>query len=217
MKKLAQLLFVISIICFNQNGFAQLTGEWKDDNGGCYKIRQINNQIFWSMDARPRVVNVFMGYLAGNTITGIWADVPGGEMMGNGTLSLKVESQNRMVKIDQSGNYGANVLLRGPCSQGNLLGTWSWSAVCDGEEGGATWTITVQNPDGSFKGQMNTTGRHKGSLEGRLTGNNFEMTRTIAPGHVQKWTGTMNPLTNTLSGTLSDPFHASCTWTAKKE
>ena len=101
----------------NGIGFAQLTGEWTDDNGGCYRIRQIHNNIFWNMDARPRVVNVFTGYLAGNIITGTLVDVPGGDLMGNGTLSLKVESNDLMVKIDQSGDYGGNIWYRKPLLQ----------------------------------------------------------------------------------------------------
>jgi hypothetical protein len=128
--KTKTIIFIMSLLFVSVISEAQLTGEWTDDNGACYKIRQIENQIFWSMDARPRVLNVFMGYLAGNTITGTWADVPGGNMLGSGTLALRVESQNRMVKIDQTGNYGGSVWTRGACgstppaTRPDLSGTW---------------------------------------------------------------------------------------------
>jgi hypothetical protein len=111
--QLLVLLFCTTGIIGYSN--AQLTGEWMDNNGACYKIRQLDNRVFWSMNAEPRVVNVFSGTLAGNTITGTWADVPGGNMMGSGTLGLQVENNNRMVKIDQTGNYGGSVWTRQPC------------------------------------------------------------------------------------------------------
>lgn len=74
-------IFTFSLVALTAK--AQLTGEWTDENGACYKIRQVENQVFWYMDGRPRVINVFMGYLAGNTITGTWADVPGGNILGS--------------------------------------------------------------------------------------------------------------------------------------
>jgi hypothetical protein len=112
MKIVKQIFSILLIIIIGKTGLAQLTGVWQDDNGGCYKIRQTDNRIYWGMDASPRAVNVFTGYLAGNTITGTWIDIPGGNTMGSGTLSLRVESNVRMVKIDQTGNYGANIWTR---------------------------------------------------------------------------------------------------------
>ena len=118
---------------------AQLTGEWTNENGGCYKIRQIDNQIFWTLNDPPRVINVFMGYIAGTTITGTWADLPGGNIQGNGTLALRIESPDRMIKIDQSGNYLGSVWTRGACKTSaisqpanlpDLSGVWyDYSAV----------------------------------------------------------------------------------------
>jgi hypothetical protein len=121
-------LLPLLLSAFSAN--AQLTGEWTDDNGSCYKIRQIENQIFWSMDNRPRVINVFTGYIAGNTITGTWVGLPGGNLQGSGTLSLRIESPNRMVKTDQTGNYGGSTWSRGACQDKpvsqlpDLSGTW---------------------------------------------------------------------------------------------
>ena len=91
------------------------------------------------MDDWPRVINVFMGYIAGNTITGIWADLPGGNISGSGTLALRVESPDKLVKIDQSGNYLGSVWTKGSCqtsvinppsSRPDLSGVWyDYSAV----------------------------------------------------------------------------------------
>jgi len=213
--------FFLSLLIFilvSSASTAQLTGEWVDDNGGCYKIRQVNNTIYWCMDATPRVANVFMGYLAGNTIAGSWADVPGGNMMGNGTLSLRVESNNRMVKIDQTGNYGANVWTRQSCG-GILVETWTTDFDCGAAGAGTTdFLITSQSPDGSFQGRMkDSSGPHVGTLSGTLSGSQFTMTRTINPSHKQSWTGTFNAATNTITGTITDPYHEPCSFTAVKQ
>ena len=118
---------ILLILCLPFMSISQdLTDEWTDDNGACYKIRQTGNRIFWFMDSSPRVMNVFSGYIAGNTISGEWADIPGGNMMGSGSISLRVESRNRLVKTNQNGNYGGNVWTRGQCSKCNynLSGEW---------------------------------------------------------------------------------------------
>jgi len=197
---------------------AQLTGEWMDDNGGCYKIREVNNTIYWSMDASPKVINVFMGYLAGNVIAGSWADIPGGNIMGNGTISLRVESNNRMVKIDQSGNYGASVWTRQSCA-GILVGTWNSDYNCGAAgAGNFDFQISSESPNGSFQGRMkDSSGPHVGTLNGTLSGSQFTMTRTINPGHTQSWTGTFNAVTNTITGSITDPYHEPCTFTAVKQ
>ena len=89
MKKLKILFTLLAFTAFGQSGSAQLTGEWTDDIGACYKIRQVGNEIYWSMDDSPRVINVFTGLKVKDIINGKWADVPGGSMSGNGMLSLR--------------------------------------------------------------------------------------------------------------------------------
>jgi len=118
-------ILTLGIFLFVVHASAQLTGEWQDDNGSCYRIRQVGTNLYWWMDGRPRVMNVFSGTIAGNTIAGDWADIPGGSLQGNGTVSLRIESNDRMVKIDQTGNYGGNIWTRGCGScKDDLLGTW---------------------------------------------------------------------------------------------
>jgi len=112
---------------------ARLTGEWTTESDGCYKIRQIGNQIYWYLDDKPRVINVFTGNLSGSIITGTWADLPGGNLEGSGTQALRIDSPNKLVKIDQSANYLGSVWIRGGCqntttaqptSSPDLSGTW---------------------------------------------------------------------------------------------
>lgn len=123
--------------------YAQLTGEWTDENGACYRIRQVGNVVYWNYEDLPRVENVFTGYLAKNILTGTWADLPGGQIMGSGTLSLRVESNNRMVKIAESDTYQGSVITRGACrgttgggvTRPDLSGTWYDYSASTGNAG----------------------------------------------------------------------------------
>jgi len=89
-----------------------LTGSWKDENGITYCMKQLGNKLFWNMDDRPRVHNVFYGLVTEGYIAGEWADLPGGEKTGSGTLTLRIESNDRFVKIDQSTEYFCSVWTR---------------------------------------------------------------------------------------------------------
>jgi hypothetical protein len=91
---------------------SDLTGSWRDENGIIYCMRQVGNELFWKMDDRPRVQNVFHGTISGNKITGKWADVPGGRIMNSGNLVLRIESGNRIVKAGQSSDYFGSVWTR---------------------------------------------------------------------------------------------------------
>jgi hypothetical protein len=89
-----------------------LTGFWQDENGTPYTVRHVGSRVSWYMDGGARVKNVFVGTIAGTTITGEWFDLPSGEIRGGGQLALRVESNQRMVKVGESGHYGGSVLTR---------------------------------------------------------------------------------------------------------
>ena len=101
-------LLLVSAISGAPTAWAQsydLTGYWlENDFGVTYQFRQVDDRIFWYMDSRPRVVNVFYGTIAGDMITGRWADLPGGNLQGQGTIGLRIESNDRIVKISQTGS-----------------------------------------------------------------------------------------------------------------
>ena len=79
-----------------------LTGLWQDENGTTYRLRQIDNTLYWSMDGRPTYMNVFYGTINGSIASGGWAHVPGGNnSLRNGRLTLRIESNDRIVKTDQ--------------------------------------------------------------------------------------------------------------------
>ncbi len=110
-----RIVLFVGIVCVASSVSAQgmdLTGEWQADNGTRYLLRQLGSELFWSMDGRPRVANVFAGRIEGGTITGRWVDVPGGQLMNSGTLTLRIESPDRLVKISSSMAYGESVWTR---------------------------------------------------------------------------------------------------------
>ena len=112
---LALLFFLSGSVTWGQS--YDLTGYWKSNQGATYQFRQVDDRLFWFVDFSPRVVNVFYGTIAGNTITGRWADLPGGDVAGQGTVALRIESNNRIVKISETGNYGGTIL--GACQPTN--------------------------------------------------------------------------------------------------
>ena len=76
-----------------------LTGTWAGDDDGVYYIRQIGDQVWWlgmSGLGNPLVkrgsdwTNVYTGQIAGDTITGRYADVPQGTTLLEGPVVMKL-------------------------------------------------------------------------------------------------------------------------------
>jgi hypothetical protein len=96
-----------------RGGQGGLTGFWQDNAGGHYLIRQVGNRIYWVDDGRPKYLNVFVGTARGRIIDGEWADLPGGQLDHSGTLQLRIESNDRFVKINSGGvPFGGSVFTR---------------------------------------------------------------------------------------------------------
>ena len=95
-----------------QSQSENLTGIWEDDAGVQYQLRQTGDELYWYMAGGPRVINVFYGTIAGDIITGEWADLPGGRLDGSGQLSLQVEANHRLVKLASNPAYGASFWTR---------------------------------------------------------------------------------------------------------
>ncbi|NES82212.1 MAG: hypothetical protein F6K10_12865 [Moorea sp. SIO2B7] len=98
-----------------------LTGTWQDDLGSRCFISQRGSNFAWncydsanhySSPPSYRWNNVFMGSVVGNEITGHWQDIPPGNNVLRGTLTLKIVSQNKIRIIGQTGGYGSRVLTR---------------------------------------------------------------------------------------------------------
>jgi hypothetical protein len=78
--------------------------------GGKYYLRQLDNEILWygEEDAvSPSWSNVAHGIIKGTTITVKWADVPKGEILQSGSLVIKINSNDELVLIKQTGEFFA--------------------------------------------------------------------------------------------------------------
>jgi hypothetical protein len=116
-------LFVLSILAltlmpltsFSQNGKKVEKSVYNLDGvfngaGGKYYLRQLGNEILWygEEDAvSPTWSNVAHGVINGDTITVKWADVPKGEIMQSGSLVIRINSNDELVLIKQTGEFFA--------------------------------------------------------------------------------------------------------------
>src|SRR5262245_5943941 len=92
LRSIGFMMFVVPAVALGQS--FDLTGFWQDNNGTPYRVRQVGSELYWYMDGAPRVVNVFAGRIAGREVTGVWADLPGGELRNSGQLALRIESND---------------------------------------------------------------------------------------------------------------------------
>ena len=107
---------VLTININTQNSSAQftqninLTGTWKANDGGTYYIRNIGNDVWWlgisSNDDGKTFSNVLKGqiHLNNKTIAADWTDIPRGNNGYYGKLTLAIDSNTMLHKVNES-NY----------------------------------------------------------------------------------------------------------------
>ena len=94
-----------------------LTGAWSGDDGGVYYIRQVGDCIWWfgsdlarvepGQTAQQGFSNVAAGRVVGNEIEVEWADVPVGNILGGGGLTVSIdEGGDLLLIIGQRGPWG---------------------------------------------------------------------------------------------------------------
>jgi hypothetical protein len=168
MRNLYILLLALSPLI----AFSQLTGYWQSDLGGCYQITQNGNEVWWAGESPEtmRAKNVFYGTVTGNTLNGVWCDLPSNTKQGfNERLSLMIEGSFKLVKTGETSPYLASTWtkLNGPCGSGtaqgnlytNVAGTWykngEASMPCYITQDGANLSLTTDNNVslGSFTSQ----------------------------------------------------------------
>ena len=100
-----------------------LDGTWQADDGGLYYLRQIGNELWWAGLSNDTLecatnlhrgiafTNVFHGTISGATATGIWADVPRGQSLQSGTLTLNV-ANDVIQRQAVTGGFGATHWVR---------------------------------------------------------------------------------------------------------
>lgn len=97
------------------NPAKDLTGLWKNPGGNAiYRVRQIGTKLVWGIDAvaMGSWANVFQGQISGNTIDGVWEDLPGSPTIGGGRMLLRIESDCRFVRVSSVNPYGADVWVK---------------------------------------------------------------------------------------------------------
>jgi hypothetical protein len=128
---------------------SDLTGLWLDNTGGgtLYRLRQVGTKLYWSVDAGPgRSINVYVGEISGSTINGIWVDVPQSSTNMTGVLNLRIDSNDRLVKIAENPCcYGAQSWTR----QGSTPPPNAGTGTGTGGSTGTTGTSTGSNIGGS--------------------------------------------------------------------
>jgi len=85
---------------------ASLTGKWKGDDGGTYRIRAVGNEVWWigtSADGGKSWTNVYKGNRVGQQISGRWADIVPANG-GNGVMTLTVVNNGLIKKASESGS-----------------------------------------------------------------------------------------------------------------
>ncbi len=81
-----------------------------DGAGGKYYLRQLGNDVLWYGEENavsPSWSNVAHGIINGNIITVKWADVPKGSIMQSGNLVIRIDSNDALVLLEQTGEYFA--------------------------------------------------------------------------------------------------------------
>ena len=103
-----------------------LTGAWRGDDRGVYYIRQVGDCVWWfgteiremepGVLGQPGFANVATGRMDGTEIRMEWADLPIGDILGGGGLTLVYDPANDLLRItEQRGDwvrYGASTLTR---------------------------------------------------------------------------------------------------------
>ena len=107
-------------------GVGELTGAWRGDDTGVYYIRHVGDCVWWfgteledielGPTGQPGFANVASGRVAGVRIDVEWADIPLGEILNGGGLTLIYDEENdQLVLTEQRGEgipFGATTFTR---------------------------------------------------------------------------------------------------------
>jgi hypothetical protein len=108
------------------DGIGGLTGAWRGSDGGVYYIRQVGDCVWWfgtelediesGRLGQPGFANVASGRVDGSVVLVEWADLPVGDVLGGGGLSLTHDEVNdQLLVTEQRGDwqpFGGSVLTR---------------------------------------------------------------------------------------------------------
>jgi len=118
---------------------SSLTGTWLANDGGMYFLRQVGDALWWMglsggfMYPGLQFCNVFHASVTGSTVTGEWSDVPRGATSGRGTLTLRFANDSQLLRVGESGGFGASIWRRTSSSP--------WPVIVIDE----AFTVTLKN------------------------------------------------------------------------
>jgi hypothetical protein len=149
----AGFVSIVPLPCVAMGRLADLNGFWAGDDGAMYFVTTDDwNRVWWvgmSGDDGQSFTNVFQGKWNPNnateepadfgTVSGDWVDVPRGQAMGSGTLTLSYRTNGEIWRTSGSGfggkvwrkidraNVPETISARSKFfpSQGDLNGIWS--------------------------------------------------------------------------------------------
>jgi len=109
---------------------AILTGTWMANDGGMYFLRQIGDTLWWLglsaglLHPGLQFCNVFRASVTGSAVTGDWSDVPRGATSCRGTLTLRPAGEDQLLRVAESGGYGASIWRRTSTSQWPVIAVY---------------------------------------------------------------------------------------------
>lgn len=148
-----------------QRSNLNLTGSWRDDRGRVALVRHVDSDVCWYAESRPGgQQEVFCGVIDRNTINGHWMDMPGSRQLTSGQLMLRVESNNRILKVRSTSRYDASTWnredsrdFRDPrfsSNNGELSETWELLSGAGRDIGvgddGSVWLIGTEETAGGY-------------------------------------------------------------------
>jgi hypothetical protein len=107
-----------------------LTGTWVANDGGMYFLRQIGDTLWWLglsgglMHPGLQFCNVFHASVTRSAVTGEWSDVPRGATSGRGTLTLRPAGDDQLLRVAESGGFGASIWRRTSTSQWPVIAVY---------------------------------------------------------------------------------------------
>jgi hypothetical protein len=119
------------------------------NDGGMYFLRQVGDVLWWLgasgglMHPGLEFCNVFSGSVTASAVTGDWSCVPRGAASGRGTLALRPAGEHQLLRVGESGGFGASVWRRTSNS--------AWPVIAAGQAFAATLRNVFTNGDGYTK------------------------------------------------------------------
>jgi hypothetical protein len=133
-------------------GTSSLTGTWMANDGGMYFLRQTGDTLWWLglshglLHPGLQFCNVFRASVTGSAVSGEWSDVPRGATSGRGALTLRPAGDSQLLRVAESGGFGASIWRRTSASQ------WPVIAVYDALT--ETLTNVVKHGPGAEKSTL---------------------------------------------------------------